>query len=44
MLVAILNHCQLLSRLHSADEDVVSWLTDYGLWHAYDKKKKKYLL
>jgi len=24
-----------LSRLHSADEDAVSWLTNYGLWHAY---------
>ena len=28
-----------LSRLHSADEDVVSWLTSYGLWHTYEKKK-----
>jgi len=28
-----------LSRLHSADEDLVSWLTSYGLWHAYKKKK-----
>jgi len=28
-----------LSRLHSADEDAVSWLTNYGLWHAYEKKK-----
>jgi len=27
-----------LSRLHSADEDAVSWLTSYGLWHAYVKK------
>ena len=27
-----------LSRLHSADEDTVSWLTSYGLWHAYEKK------
>ena len=35
-----------LSRLHSADEDVVLWLTNYGKWHAYEKKKKKtsYLL
>ena len=29
-----------LSRLHSADEDPVSWLTSYGSWHAYEKKKK----
>ena len=29
-----------LSRLHSADEDAVSWLTNYGKWHAYEKKKK----
>ena len=28
-----------LSRLHSADEDAVSWLTTYGIWHAYEKKK-----
>ena len=28
-----------LSRLHSADEDVVSWLANYGSWHAYQKKK-----
>ena len=28
-----------LSRLHSADEDAVSWLTNYGKWHAYEKKK-----
>jgi len=28
-----------LSQLHSADEDaVVSWLTNYGSWHAYEKK------
>ena len=27
-----------LSRLHSADEDAVSWLTSYGSWNAYDKK------
>jgi len=26
-----------LSRLHSADEDAVSWLTNYGKWHAYEK-------
>ena len=30
-----------LSRLHSVDEDTVSWLTNYGLWHTYKKKKKK---
>ena len=29
-----------LSRLHSADEDAVSWLTNYCSWHAYQKKKK----
>ena len=29
-----------LSRLHSADEDAVSWLKKYGKWHAYEKKKK----
>jgi len=29
-----------LFRLHSADEDAVSWLTNYGLWHTYEKKKK----
>ena len=29
-----------LSRLHSADEDAVSWLTNYGSWHTYKKKKK----
>jgi len=28
-----------LSRLHSADEDAVSWLTSYGSWHTYEKKK-----
>jgi len=30
-----------LSRLHSVDEDAVSWLTSYGSWHAYEKKKKR---
>ena len=25
-----------LSRLHSADEDAVPWLTSYGLWQAYE--------
>ena len=29
-----------LSRLHSADEDAVSWLTSYGSWNAYEKKIK----
>jgi len=29
-----------LSRLHSADEDAISWLTSYGSWNAYEKKKK----
>ena len=28
-----------LSRLHSADEDAVLWLTSYGSWNAYEKKK-----
>ena len=28
-----------LSRLHSADEDAVLWLTSYGSWHSYEKKK-----
>ena len=28
-----------LSRLHSADEDAVSWLTRYGSWNVYEKKK-----
>ena len=28
-----------LSRLPSADEDAVSWVTNYGSWHAYEKKK-----
>ena len=36
------SHCRILSpdktRLHSADEDAVSWLTSYGSWHAYEKK------
>ena len=27
-----------LSRLHSVNEDAVSWLTSYGSWHAYEKK------
>jgi len=28
-----------LSRQHSADKDAVSWLTNYGSWNAYEKKK-----
>jgi len=28
-----------LSRLHSAAENAVSWLTNYGSWNAYEKKK-----
>jgi len=28
-----------LSRPHSAEEDAVSWLTNYGSWNAYEKKK-----
>jgi len=28
-----------LLRLHSADEDDVSWLTSYGSRNAYEKKK-----
>ena len=28
-----------LSRLHCANEDAVSWLTSYGSWHPYEKKK-----
>jgi len=31
-----------LSWMHSADEDAVSWLTNYGSWHAYEKKKKNW--
>jgi len=29
-----------LSWLHSADEDAVSWLTNYGSRHAHEMKKK----
>ena len=29
-----------LSRLHSTDVVAVSWLTNYGKWHACEKKKK----
>ena len=45
MMFHIVEYCPLtklnggLSRLHSADEDAVSWLTSYGKWHAYEKKK-----
>ena len=28
-----------LSRLHSVDEDAVSWLTSYGSWHTYEKRR-----
>jgi len=28
-----------LSRLHCAHEGAVLWLTSYGSWHAYEKKK-----
>ena len=31
-----------LSRLHSTNEDAVLWLTSYGSWHTYEKKKKLY--
>jgi len=31
----------VLSRLHSADKDAVSWLTSYGSWNAYEKKKNE---
>ena len=27
-----------LSRLHSANKDAVSWPTNYGQWHAHEKK------
>jgi len=27
-----------LSQPHSANEDAVSWLTNYGSWNAYKKK------
>ena len=33
-----------LSRLHSADEDAVSWLTRYGSWNAYEKKKTQVIV
>ena len=29
-----------LSRLHSADEDAVSWLTNYGKWHALREEEE----
>jgi len=31
-----------LSRLHSADENAVYWLTSYGSWHAYEKKTRRH--
>jgi len=45
-------HCRILSpdktewdlsRLHSADDDAVSWLTSYGSWHAYENEKIEYV-
>jgi len=33
-----------LSRLHSADKDAVSWLTNYGSWNAYEKKENASVL
>ena len=30
-----------LSRLHSADDDAVSWLTSCGWWHAWHAYEKK---
>jgi len=33
-----------LSRLHSADEDAVSWLTNYGKWHGYEKTQCNLIL
>ena len=42
------SHCRILSPrklngglslLRFADEDTVTWLTNYGSWHAYEKKK-----
>jgi len=44
MMYHIIESCPLtklnggLSLLHSANEDAVSWLTNYGSWHAYEKK------
>ena len=32
-----------LSRLHSADEDAVSWLASYGSWNAYEKNKNAFI-
>jgi len=37
----ILSHNGGLSQLHSADEDAVSWPTNYGSWHAHEAKKKR---
>jgi len=43
----IVEYCPLtklnggLSQLHSADEDAVFLLINYGSWHAYEEKKKK---
>ena len=30
-----------LSRLHSADEDTVSWLTNYGSWHIWEEEEEE---
>jgi len=30
-----------LSWLHSVDEDAVLWLTSYGSWRSYEKKKNR---
>jgi len=44
IIIIIVESCPLtklnggLSRLHSADEDAVSWLTSYGSRQAYEKK------
>jgi len=37
--VVLMCPTELNGRLHSADEDAASWLTSYGSWHAYEKKK-----
>jgi len=36
----LLNPVPWQNWLHSVDEDGVSWLTNYGLWDTYEKKKK----
>ena len=42
-IIIILHYYLSLSRLHSADEDAVLWLTSYGSWNAHEKKKKNIL-